>query len=360
MKQIRAITSEKSIRTLVRSLFSIFAVLTFCVVMSGCITGYPDYSLPTDVRSRSAIGRSEFSDETSRDLIRQTRKLIELQTRDYLVGPDDVLAVSIFEWEMTEETKTLDARVAESGVVSLPVLGSLSVGGKTLQEIQKLIENTLAKRKIMPNPRVAIDVKEYRSKRIGVIGAVNAPGQYAIHQNVSTLMDILTLAGGPAPDAGRISYILRKKRGDVEPLRILVDMEDLFEHGKFELNAVLQGGDIVYVPRAPLIYVYGSVSDPGGFALSRSMRILEALALAGGLNKKAATGSCKLIRKQKAGGRNTVNLNVSRIERGKDPNLFIQEGDVLFVPESRTKTIFAAFGDLVRSIFTFSYSLSSD
>ena len=344
--------------TLIRNLSSICVATALCAVVNGCATGYPDYSLASGLRSRSAIGRPEFSDEASRDLIRQTRKLLELQTKDYLVGPDDVLAVSIFEWEMTEETKTLDSRVAESGIISLPVVGSLVVGGKTLQEIQKLIEDTLTNRKILPNPRVAIAVKEYRSRRIGVIGAVNAPGQYAIHQNVSTLMDILALAGGPAADAGRIAYILRKKRGNSKPLRIPVDMEELFDRGKFELNAVLQGGDIVYVPRAPLIYVYGSVSSPGGFSLSQSMRVLEALALAGGVTERAAAGSCRLIRKSATGEQKAFRLNVRRIEQGKDPNPYLREGDVLFVPKSSTKTVLAAIRDALSSIFTFTYNLA--
>ena len=349
----------RMIVALSRNWVSICFAVVFCAVVSGCATGYPDYTLPADLQSRSAVGRPEFSDEASRDLIRQTQRLLELQTKDYLVGPDDVLAVSIFEWEMTEETKTLDSRVAESGIISLPVVGSLMVGGKTLQEIQRLIEDTLTMRKIMPNPRVAIAVKEYRSRRIGVIGAVNAPGQYAIHQNVSTLMDIMTLAGGPASDAGRIAYILRKQRGSSKPLRIAVDMEELFDRGKFELNAVLQGGDIVYVPRAPLIYVYGSVSNPGGFTLSQSMRVLEVLALAGGLNgKTAAAGRCRLIRKSETGEQRTFKLNVTRIEQGKDPNLFLMEGDVLFVPKSGTKTVLAAISDALRSIFTFTYNLA--
>lgn len=357
MKRITTIARGRSITAWIRESLPICFAAALCAMVNGCATGYPDYSLPSDVRARSTIGRPEFSDETSRDLIRQTRRLLDLQSRDYLVGPDDVLEVSIFEWEITEETKTLDSRVAESGIVSLPVLGSLPVGGKTLQEIQELIEGRLTERNIMPNPRVAIAVKEYRSRRIGVIGAVNAPGQYAIHQNVSTLMDILTLAGGPASDAGRIAHILRKKRGDSEPLRIAVDMEELFDCGKFELNAVLRGGDIVYVPRAPLIYVYGAVSEPGGFALSRSMRVLEALALAGGVDEKAAAGNCRLIRKSETGERKALKLNVWRIEQGKDANMFLREGDVLFVPQSRTKTFLAAIGDVLRGIFTFTYRI---
>jgi len=331
--------------------------VALCAVVSGCATGYPDYSSLPGAGERSAIGRPEFSDEASRDLIRQTRKLLDLQSKDYLVGPDDVLQVSIFEWEMTEETKTLDSRVAESGVIPLPVLGSLSVGGKTLQEIQQLIEDKLTSLNIMPNPRVAIAVKEYRSRRIGVVGAVNAPGQYAIHQNVSTLMDILALAGGPAADAGRIVHVLREKGNDPEPLRIPVDLEELFDRGEFELNAVLRGGDLVYVPRAPLIFVYGAVSGPGGFPMSRSMRVLEVLALAGGVDDRAAAGRCRLIRKAETGEGRALVVNVPRIERGKDPNVFLREGDVLFVPESRTKSVLVAIGDLLRGIFTLSYPL---
>lgn len=303
---------------------------------------------------------TSFSDEISRDLVRQTRELLVLKNQDYLVGPDDVLEISIFEWEMSEETKALNFRVSESGIISLPALGIVHVAGETVQEIQKTIETQLSARNILQNPRVGVAVKEYRSRRIAVIGEVEAPGVYAIHQNVSTLMDILTLAGGPSASAGEIAYVLRSEKEDAESLRIIVDMEDLFDKGNFQLNAVLQGGDIVYVPKAPLIYVYGHVKYPGGFSLHRSLRVLEAIALAGGFSSEADKRNCLLARRSKQGGDAIIKLNIVRIEKGKSPNIYLCEGDVLRVPQSPTLSIISEIWSIFRGIFTFTYRLDSN
>ncbi|MDP6809648.1 MAG: polysaccharide biosynthesis/export family protein [Kiritimatiellia bacterium] len=348
----------------------VLSVAAATAVLSGCATrppyagNLPDASSPGS--SSHSVGfidgaQASFSDEVSRDLVRQTRKLIELKARDYLVGSDDVLDISIFEWEMSEETKTLDFRVAESGVISLPVIGVLGVAGKTVQEIHKTIESELRERGVFQNPRVSVSVKEFRSQRIAVIGAVTLPGDYAIHQNVSTLMDMLTMAGGPDAGAGQRIYVLRQGEGSTDPLRIVVDMEELFDQGAFEMNPVLQGGDIVYVPRAPLVYVYGNVRQPGGFALRRSMRIVEALALAGGLAPNADRRNCFLVRRKQGSpsAEKVVHVDVRAIERGKAPNFFLSEGDVLHVPESSTRMVFSELWNAVRGIFTFTYRLDS-
>lgn len=336
-----------------------FLLLAACALLCGCVS-YP-YAESYVVKSRTPgpSGGAAFSDEVSRDLVRQTRQLIVLKDRDYLVGADDVLEISIFEWEMSEETKTLLFRVSESGVISLPALGPVSVAGKTIQEIQKIIEDELATRNVLQNPRVGVAVKEYRSRRIAVIGEVNAPGVYAIHENVSTLMDMLTLAGGPRDTAGQFAYILRKKQAKNDPLRIAVDLESLFDKGNFELNAVLQGEDVIYVPKAPLVYVYGNVRQPGGFPLRRSMRVLEAIALAGGLSARADKSHCFVVRRDQGTAERVVPLNLTSIERGQAANFFLREGDVVNVPESPGKTIAWELWNVVRGIFTFTYRLDS-
>ncbi len=320
----------------------------------GCTT-YPKTVLPADAAAQAPV---QFSDDVSRDLVRQTRRLLALQKEDYRVGPDDVLEISIFEWEMGEETKTIEFRVAESGIITLPVLGSIEAGNRTVREIQEDISGKLEKGGIIQNPRVAVSVKEFRSLRISVIGAVNAPGVYAIHENVTTLMDILPLAGGPSPDAGQAAHILRKASDQGGSLKITVDMEELFERGNYELNPVLQGGDVVVVPPAPLIYVYGRVNGPGGFKLSRHMRVLEAVALAGGVAPLADTMNSVVIRKAKAGGEEFIPIDLGKVERGQQPNIYLQAGDLVNVPKSMAKSIFSEAWDVVRGIFTFTYQLN--
>jgi len=298
-----------------------------------------------------------FSDEHSRDMIRHTRRLLALQDRDYLVGPDDVLEISIFEWEMREETKTLLFRVSESGVISLPALGAVSVRGQSIQDVQRTIERALEELNVLQNPRVGVSVKEFRSRRIAVIGEVNSPGVYAIHENVSTLLDMLTLAGGPTRNAGQTAHVLRKGGGGQSPLRILVDLQELLSGGNFDLNAVLEGGDVIFVPQAPLVYVYGSVRAPGGYTLNRSMRVLEVIALAGGVSGQADKKRAVIVRRLQDGHEQAFPVNIRAIEKGTDPNLFLRENDVLHVPDSPGLMAGRELWNVFRGIFTFTYRL---
>lgn len=330
------------------------------LMLSGCATTPASSTAGSGVRHMRGLTEPvAFSDEGNRDLVRQTRELIALKGQDYLIGADDVLEISIFEWEMSDQTKTLDFRVSETGIISLPSIGILPVSGKAIADVQVEIEREFANRNILINPRVGVRIKEFRSRRISVIGAVNAPGVYAIHQNVSTLLEMLTLAGGPNDAAGGVAHILRYLGDDAEPVRMTVDIEGLLHEGRMDLNPVLQAGDVVHVPRSPLVYVYGKVRQPGGFAFKRSLRSVEAMALAGGFDRHADRGRVRLIRRTATGGEQVVVLNFSEIEQGRALNPYLREGDVIYVPSSEGKILLSELWSVFRGIFTFTYRLDS-
>lgn len=351
---------KSDVRFAPRSVLAVFHMPILAVIAiiasSGCSTA-PTISSPAP---GGLLEPAQFSDEASRELIQQTRELIGLKQNDYLVGPDDVLEISVFEWEFSEQTRTLEFRVSESGNITLPVLGALPVAGKTIQDVQALIVAGLSSKSILQTPRVAVAVKEFRSRRIGVVGAVNAPGVYAIHQNVSTLLDILTLAGGPAETAGEVAYVLRQSSAKRAPARIAVDLNALFIVGDASQNPVLQGSDVIYVPKAPLIFVYGNVKQPGGFSLQRPTQTLDAIALAGGLNSTADKSHCKLIRRQPNGSQLLLPVNLSAIEAGEAPNVYLRAGDVLQVPQSSGLVALREVWNVFTGIFTFTYRLDSN
>jgi len=336
-------------------------LIAILALASGCATHGRRAITKTPLTAQHLSETAAFSDDESRDLVRQTRHLISLKETDYLVGPDDVLEISIFEWELSDETKTLEFRVSETGVIPVPSLGAVKVGGKSIQQIQADIEQQLEQEGVLQNPRVGVAVKEYRSRRIAVIGEVNAPGVYAIHENVTTLMEMLTLAGGPTSGAGQIAYVLRNQKGEYDPVRIVVDLEELFDKGSFDLNAVLQGDDVIFVPKAPLIYVYGSVRAPGGYSMKQSLRALEAIALAGGLNNDADKRACFLVRRKgSVRGEQVIPLDVYDIESGKADDVFLHEGDVIHIPDSPVRIAGQQLWEFLRGIFTFTYRLDAE
>lgn len=332
-------------------------ILCACVFLAGCATPYSSGDLSSSLAGSGADEPVLFSDEFSMNQVKGTKDLLELQTQDYVVGPDDVLDVSIFEWEANEQTKTLQLRVSETGIISLPAVGSINVAGKSVQEIQRLIEKDLVNKNVLQAPRVGVWVSEFRSRQISVVGAVNSPGTYAIHQNVSTLLEMLTLAGGPQESAGGVAYVIRRAKAGQAPVRIRIDIDELLQQGAPELNPVLCAGDVVYVPKAPLIYVYGEVRQPGAFTFRKQLRALESIALAGGFTENADRSAVALVRRSTAGEERVHWLNVASIEQGHAPNIYLRDGDVLRVTTSQPRKFIVNTLDFIRGIFTFSYPL---
>ena len=334
----------------------IFSMALIFGLASGCMDNRP--MLNARLLGEGGEEPAFFSDDTSLSQVLASKELLKLQSEEYKVGPDDVLEVSVFEWETNDQTKTLKLRVSETGIIALPMVGPLNVAGKSVQEIQELIENALQENGVLQTPRVGVWVSEFRSRQISVIGAVHQPGSYAIHQNVSTLLDMISLAGGPLDSAGGTAYVTRKAGQGKAPARLKIDLDELLQRGEGDMNPVLSAGDVVFIPKAPLIYVYGSVRQAGGFTFRKQLRVLESIALAGGMDDMADHTNVILIRRQEDGGERVYKLDVSRIEAGRDPNIFMRDGDVLRVQESSPKRIWDELSTFVRGIFSFSYRLN--
>ena len=334
------------------------AALGGVLLGAGCSSYSRSYEMSSSLLGEEGSSPAFFSDETSMRQVMATKELLSLQKEEYRVGADDVLEVSIFEWEANDQTKTLPLRVSETGIVSLPAVGPLKVAGQSVQEIQRAIEQELIGRNVLQAPRVGVRVSEFRSRQISVIGAVNQPGSYAIHQNVSTLLNMLTLAGGPQESAGAAAYVIRGDGAGKGGTRIQIDLSELLETGAANLNPVLSAGDVVYVPKAPLIYVYGEVNQAGAFTFRKRLRVLEAIALAGGVSDMADRRDISLIRRSERGEENLHRLDLAQIERGQAPNVYLRDGDVLHVRASGPKMVGTELLGFIRGIFTFSYSLN--
>lgn len=305
------------------------------------------------------LARFSSSSVLDRVRIRETRKDLIHRKLDYLVGADDVLEISIFEWELTQSTRSLLLRVSKSGMIAVPGLDPLLVAGRSVLDIQQIIVREMETAGILQKPRISVTVSEYRSRQISAIGAVNAPGVYAIRENVITLIDFLSLAGGPATDAASVAYILRPSPGGNEPLKITVDLDELFKTRRTELDAVLQAGDVVYVPIAPFVYVYGAVLQPGAIGLRKPTTFLEAIALAGGFEREADSQRVRLNRKTRGVREESIYVNVDRIESGTQQDPYLHEGDIIIVSESPSKTFARGLWEVIRSVVSVSYRLDT-
>ena len=249
---------------------------------------------------------------------------VAIAQSDYVVGPQDVLAVIVFgEPELSGKyTVELD------GTFTFPPLGRVKAGGSTLRSLEQELKKLLADG-YLKYPQVAVAVDTYRSQRILVLGEVRLPGEYQLNGD-TTLLAALARAGGPTVNASREVVIIRAPRPVREPESgdqleneiFRVDL-NVLEAGDFALNPQLRDGDTINVPRARSVFVTGQVKSPGAYAIDRGTTILQLLSLAGGVTERGAAGRVRVLRTVK-GKKTELRAKLTDV---------VEPGDTVVVPE---------------------------
>lgn len=238
---------------------------------------------------------------------------------DYVIGAGDVIRVTVFQ----SPDLTLETRVPESGVVAYPLLGTVKLGGLTIGEAEKRIAEGLREGKFVKQPQVSILITQLRGNQASVLGHAVRPGRYSLELSNTRLSDLMALAGGVAPDGSEILTVVGTRDG--KPFRTQIDFRTLFRGANAANDIVIQNNDVVYVDRAPQIYIYGEVQRPGPLRLERGMTVLQALAAGGGLTLRGTQRGIKVHRKGADGA-------VKELTPGLQDQL--QQEDVVYVRES--------------------------
>lgn len=226
-------------------------------------------------------------------------------------------------------------RVSGAGTIALPLAGEVQIGGMNETAAARAIEAALVQRGMLLHPQVNLLVTAYAGRDVSVLGEVARPGVYAYSEH-HRLLDLISAASGLTPAAGRLVTIVhREDQGTPHVVVLDQGADSIAEH-----NPELKAGDTVQVSRAGLVYVIGDVIRPGGFPVDPLQRltVVKALALAWGPGQNAALSRGLLIREQKD-GRTLTTLNLKRLLRGQDPDLPIEDHDILFVPDSTAKNL---------------------
>ncbi len=248
------------------------------------------------------------------------------------IGAGDLINVIVFE---TPELST-SVRVNQNGEANLPVLGMVQLAGLSANDASRVIETAYKTHGLLLDPHVSVFVAEYASQGASVMGEVRAPGVYPTLGS-RRLMDMLSLAGGVAPTAGKVASIIH--HGDpTHPIQIALQPTPASLHA--QENPVIEPGDTIVVAKSGVVYVIGDVLRPGGILVDNNERlsVIEALSLAGGMNKTAALSKTKIVRKLPT-GREEVDLDLKHVLYGKQADVLISDGDILFVPSSVGKTV---------------------
>lgn len=251
---------------------------------------------------------------------------------DYQLGPDDQVSIAVLQAPELNTT----TRVSEQGFVSLSLIGAVQAGGRTAAELEAAIEAELG-RKYIKNPDVSVQVLDVRSRPVSVMGAVQRPGIVQV-QHSTTLLDVLSMAGGLTPEAGDTVVVVRKG-GNETAAPIEIKLKALLEARDPATNLAVQAGDVVNVRAADVVYVVGAVNKPGAYAMRGNDRltVLRALALGAGLAPAAAQGDALVVRLGPQGERVEIPVDLGAVLKGKQRDVALEAHDVLFVPTSGSK-----------------------
>lgn len=159
---------------------------------------------------------------------------------EYLIGPEDVLEISVWKEEGLER----EVLVRPDGKLSFPLAGDVQAAGRTPEQVQTEITERI--QRYIPDPVVTVTVKAIGGNKVYVIGEVKNPGSYVIGRYVDVIQ-ALTLAGGLTAFARENSIKVLRREGTRE---IVVSFEyaEVKKGRKLEQNIFLRGGDVVVVP----------------------------------------------------------------------------------------------------------------
>lgn len=244
----------------------------------------------------------------------------------YKTGPADVLNITVYDNPDLSGNFT----VSPDGSIVFPLIGQTMVSGLTIGNIKDIITGLLEK-DYLYNPIVSVTVKEYRSKKVRVLGNVGKPGIYYLDRPMR-FFDLLSKAEGIPQKfmeikKGHKARIIRqngKEGSSGKGTVITIDLYDLLIKGEEEANILLKDGDVIYILQNQSIYVIGEVKKSGSFPYDEGMTVLKAITLAGGVTTKA---SAKNTVVKRITDNNEVKINVRMSD-------LLQPEDIVEVPLS--------------------------
>lgn len=288
---------------------------------------------------------------------------------DYRIGANDLLKITVFE----APDLSGPVRVGGDGDISMPLLGTIRATGLTPRELE-LVLQALLRRTYMKDPQVMVTVTEMQSHSVSVLGAVLKPGVFQI-RGTKSVLEMLSMAGGLAADAGNAVLVMRGASSDYSPellsqarlkngstdetprviptstvsrssaepngqSTIEISLKRLLDSGDPKYNIPVYPGDIVKVKTAGIVYVVGDVMRPGGFPVkdNEHITVLQAIALGAGIAPDADRSKAKIIRVAENGQQIELPVHLNKILSGKVPDPALQPKDILFIPKNGAKS----------------------
>jgi polysaccharide biosynthesis/export protein len=260
-------------------------------------------------------------------------ELLHLDHGDIHLEPGDLVAVHIF--GSTDYTPTV--RVNLDGSMQLPLAGSISVQGLTLNQAEDLLAERLKSGGMYRDPQVTLQVTESATQVVTVTGEAHAIIPVS---GVRHLLEILAAAGGLPASASHTITIDRPGA----PLPIIVELgTDPMRSA--ESNVAVYPGDTIVVSRVGVIYLLGEFKTPGAVPIQQNspLTLLEATSLGGGALFNGHFSDLHIIRTINR-QRTLLPVDIKKVMQGKAPDPVLQADDILYLPTSTAKVAISSGG----------------
>jgi polysaccharide export outer membrane protein len=238
---------------------------------------------------------------------------------EHTLGPGDVIRIAVYQ----NPDLSVETRLSENGQITFPLIGAVSLDGLSITAAEQRIAKALRDGNFVLKPQVTVSLQQVRSAQISVLGQVGKPGRYPIETVGSKVSEMIAAAGGVSPTGSDIVTLVGARNG--KPVRLEIDLPAILQAGKNELDIVVANNDILYVDRAPMLYIYGEVQHPGATRVERGMTVLQALAASGGVTQRGTERGLKIHRRDASGNVRIIQPNM---------NDMVERDDVIYVRES--------------------------
>lgn len=239
------------------------------------------------------------------------------------INDGDLVRISVY----GNPDLTTEVKVSSEGNVNFPLLGEVKLSGLSPSGAEQFIGARLIQDGFLRQAQVNLIVLQSTGEQVSVLGQVTKPGKYSIETGATTLFDFIALSGGVSAKGSYIVTVLRMK--DDPPRRLSINVDKLLlSSGASQINQAnmeMNAGDIIYVPEAPVFYVYGEANRPGVYRFKPGMNVAQAIASGGGVSSRGTESGITIKRRGDNG---------SVIELEATTSTIIYADDVITLKES--------------------------
>ncbi len=259
------------------------------------------------------------------------------------LAPGFLLNIQVYD----EPDLSARVRVDNEGNIHLPFLKTLHVGGDTVAQAQRRIEDNFRGDGILKNPQITIDVEQFATTSVTVMGEVANPGKVELLAPHS-LLDVIGMTGGETTLAGN-EIELKRPNEDGDGMTTKTYHYSRGDDGSAIRGVMVRPGDTVMVKRAGIVYVLGAVNRPGGYAMQESgeLNVAQAISLAQGLVLQAKVNGLRVVQHDASGNPIEVRVSYNKIMDGKEKPLQLAAGDIVYIPISKTKAVLSSTTTLI-------------